>query len=63
MRNPKLLWLHAGPLPTEGAVEAVVTDSAMQAAGTEDVVAVQKTRLLVLPVAQVAHHGVAAGIV
>lgn len=53
-----------GPLylPTEGAAEAVVAGSATQAAGAEDVVAVQETGLLVLPMAQQTHQGMAAHI-
>ena len=47
-------------LPTEGAAETAVTGPASQAAGTEDVVAVQQTRGLVLLVTQVTHEGVDA---
>lgn len=45
-------------LPTEGAAEAAVIGPASQAAGTEDVVAVQQTRGLVLLMAQVTHQRV-----
>ncbi|KAF3856693.1 hypothetical protein F7725_017416, partial [Dissostichus mawsoni] len=48
-------------LPTEGAAEAVVIDPASQAAGTEDVVAVQQTRGPVLLMAHVTHQGVDIG--
>lgn len=47
-------------LPTEGAAEAAVTGAASQAAGAEDVVAVQQTRGLVLLVTQETHQGVDA---
>lgn len=40
-------------LPTEGAIEVIVIGPATQATGTEDVVAVQKTRLVVLLMTQV----------
>lgn len=42
-------------LPAEGATEAAVIGPATQAAGTEDVVAVQQTWGLVLLMAQVTH--------
>lgn len=45
-------------LPAEGATEAAVIGPATKAAGTEDVVAVQQARGLVLLVAQVTHQGV-----
>lgn len=45
-------------LPAEGATEAAVIGPATQAAGTEDVVAIQQTRGLVLLMAQVTHQGV-----
>lgn len=50
-------------LPTEGAIEAIFTGPAMQTTGTEDVVAVQKTRLVVLLMTQVTDEGMEAGIV
>lgn len=54
----KSLDLSAYVLPTEGAVEAAVMGLAAQTAGTEDVVAVQQTRRLVLLMAQGAYQGV-----
>lgn len=45
-------------LPAEGAAEAAVIGPATQAAGAEDVVAVQQTWGLVLLMAQVTHQGV-----
>lgn len=45
-------------LPTEGAAETAVIGPATQTAGTEDVVAVQQARGLVLLMAQVTHQGV-----
>lgn len=50
-------------LPTEGAAEVAVTRPASQAAGAEDVVAVQQTRTLVLLAAQVTHQRVDVGAV
>ncbi len=50
-------------LPTEGAIEANIIGLAMQTTGTEDVVAVQKTCLVVLLMTQVTDEGMEAGIV
>lgn len=44
-------------LPAEGAIEAIVIDSATQAVGTEDVVAVQKTCFAVLLMTKVTDEG------
>lgn len=49
---------QVGVLPAEGAAEAAVAGPTAQAAGAEDVVAVQQARGLVLLVAQRAHQRV-----